>query len=339
MYTRTRVGLAACATLAVLGLAAPVGASAYTFTSIDDPAATGDTIASDINNNGEIVGYYEDTTRNPRTPDYHGFTLVGTTFTTLDNPGAVRTFATSVNDSGTVVGISTDPPSTDPNSQVPETHGFTEKGGAFTTFNDPRATGSGGGTFANGINTGGTVVGYETDNLSNNPSSFTYNGTTFTRIVNPNARFGTFAYGINASGEVVGDYRDSSDAYHGFTMVGTTFTTLDDPLAAPGSFNIVTGVNDSGEVIGSFDDASGTSFGYVYDGKTFTTLADPLGPDSTSLNGINDAGQIVGNYTDAAGNTHGFLATPAPEPSSWAAFGFSGLSLAVLMLKARRRAA
>ena len=55
----------------------------YTFTTIDNPAANGVTVAVDINNADQIVGYYIDAAMKS-----HGFLLSGGVFTTLDDPFA-----------------------------------------------------------------------------------------------------------------------------------------------------------------------------------------------------------------------------------------------------------
>jgi hypothetical protein len=39
---------------------------------------------------------------------------------------------------------------------------------------------------------------------------------------------------------------------------------------------------------------------------------------STTINGVNDLGDIVGFYTNSSDAVIGFVATPVPEPSTWA---------------------
>src|SRR5947208_16535895 len=53
----------------------------YTYTTIDDPLATTRTSARDINNAGQIVGEYIDSSNH-----LHGFLLSGGTYTILDDP-------------------------------------------------------------------------------------------------------------------------------------------------------------------------------------------------------------------------------------------------------------
>jgi probable HAF family extracellular repeat protein len=130
------------------------------WTTLDDPAAgaTGVTSASAINDQGQIVGTFRDGTGN------HGFLYSGGTWTTLDDPFAHSsvdnpfphsTIATGINDAGQIVGTYKD--------SANQAHGFVYQNGAFTTVDDPQASGSSfsgtSGTQALGINDAGQIVG------------------------------------------------------------------------------------------------------------------------------------------------------------------------------------
>src|SRR5207244_6442987 len=67
-------------------------------TTLDVPGSTS-TVASGINDSGQIVGYYEDAGGT-----WHGFLLDQGSYTTLDVPGSERTYATGINASGQIVG-------------------------------------------------------------------------------------------------------------------------------------------------------------------------------------------------------------------------------------------
>jgi probable HAF family extracellular repeat protein len=136
-----RTLLSAALSLSVLfsTLAAAQNAS-YTFTPIDVPGAML-TVASGINDNGQIVGHFTDATGT------HGFLKDGTTFTPIDVRRATQTFAHGINDNGQIVGHFTD---------ATGTHGFLKDGATFTIIDVPDATQ----TFAYGINTAGQIVGY-----------------------------------------------------------------------------------------------------------------------------------------------------------------------------------
>src|SRR5262249_13462663 len=118
----------------------------YTYTTIDDPAANSGvgTVATGINNAGQIVGYYVNASG-----VYQGFLYSGGTYTALSDPlGANGTYALGINDSGQIVGYYFD-------SNHIE-HGFLYSGGTYTTIDDPPATNR---TFAVGINASGQIVG------------------------------------------------------------------------------------------------------------------------------------------------------------------------------------
>jgi hypothetical protein len=68
------------------------------FVDIPGPAGTLMSYATGINDHGEIVGTYFDSNYGE-----HGFLLKGTTYTTLDVPGAVVTVGSGINDRGGVV--------------------------------------------------------------------------------------------------------------------------------------------------------------------------------------------------------------------------------------------
>lgn len=74
-------------------------AASYNYTTLDNPIAL-DTHPTAINNNGQVVGYYDDATGS------HGFVYSGGIYTTLDNPDAIpgTTYLTGINNSRQVVG-------------------------------------------------------------------------------------------------------------------------------------------------------------------------------------------------------------------------------------------
>jgi probable HAF family extracellular repeat protein len=137
-----------------------------------------------------------------------------------------------------------------------------------------------------------------------------YTSTTFD---GPSTHVGDIdARGINDTDQLVGSYRDKDGRNHGYIFDANsgTYTTLDDPFGAGGTF--ASGINDRGLVVGSYLDAdnlSGHYHGFLYNGRTYTTLDDPLGTGSSYAYGINGAGLVVGRYIDHTG-THGFVYNP-----------------------------
>lgn len=107
------------------------------------------TLAYGINNHGDIVGAY-----GPGAVSYigavYGFVDNGGVFTTIALPGVLQTSASGINDSGEIVGSS---------SNGTNTNGFVDIGGIFTTFDVPGAVT----TIPYGVNNLGQIVGSYTD--------------------------------------------------------------------------------------------------------------------------------------------------------------------------------
>jgi probable HAF family extracellular repeat protein len=73
----------------------------YTFSTITDPfGVNGNSVATGINDAGQIVGYYSDSKGAT-----HGFLDIGGSYTTLDDPNGVNgTWAYGISNSGFIVG-------------------------------------------------------------------------------------------------------------------------------------------------------------------------------------------------------------------------------------------
>jgi hypothetical protein len=247
------------------------------YTTFDDPVAGTapfqGTNAFSLNDQGQVVGFYWDTTPNPIFGRFneHGFLLSNGKYTTLDEPNAVGTTqATAINNFGRIVGSYLDARSV--------FHGFLLTGGHYTTLDDPHAgTGAGTlqGTVPTGINASGAITGFYIG-PNNDFHGFLLNQGQYTTIDEPNAApgpfLGTEAVGINTAGQIVGNYEDAKFVIHGFLLANGQYTTLDDPNAG-------------------------------------TAAGDNQG---TQPDGINDSGNIVGFYVASNRRIHGFLATPAP---------------------------
>jgi probable HAF family extracellular repeat protein len=132
---------------------------------LDDPLATGFTVAYGINNAGQIVGEYQNA---------HGFLLSGGVYTTFDDPLAtLGTSAYGINDMGQIVGDYSDAGGV--------SHGFIRSSsGTFQTLDPSGSTD----TFARGINSTGQVVGFYS--INGGPfHGFFYSGGTFTTLDDP----------------------------------------------------------------------------------------------------------------------------------------------------------
>ena len=262
------------------------------------------------------------------------------TYTQIDVPGAVYTFAYGINGAGDVVGEYAD--------AALNVHGFLLSGGVYTSIDYPGAVS----TCASGINDVGQIVG------STPQSGFTYDVSTqvFAPINFPDAQYLTHPLAINNSGTVVGYvYASGQSHYIGFELLNGTYRalvpttlgrtntfarginnsgvivvladTIDGTVVnflfqqgqfkrVLGSNKMEEGINDSDAIVGWHTGTGGIVEGFVYQGNSFQTLVYP-GAGYTSAQGINKGGEVVGFFNDANWTAHGFIWTPsadAPKP-------------------------
>lgn len=111
------------------------------YSTIGGPTGALQSVANDINNASEIVGYYNDN------KDRHGFLFSGDNYTNLDVPGASLTIPYRINDQGQVVGYYLD--------NTGE-HGFLWANDNYSTIDYPGASR----TILLGINNVGEMVGH-----------------------------------------------------------------------------------------------------------------------------------------------------------------------------------
>jgi uncharacterized membrane protein len=281
----------------------------YVFTTIDFPGSM-QTIASGINDAGQIVGYYN---------NGHGFLLSNGVYTTLDAPGSVVTQAMGINNAGQIVGNYGD---------ATGTHGFVLSGGSYSALDVPRSFGGSFpqiSTLATGINDSAQVVGTFVYPAGTHPPTsgagvFLLSGGVYKNVSEPGLI--SAAGGINNAGQIVG----FNNLGKGFLLSGGSYTDF----AVPGSLvTSARGLNDAGQIVGVYDaQVLGPDHGFVLSGGSYTSI-DVSGAAMTDPNGINNAGDIVGVYFDAAGREHGFLATPAPvpEPFTLALLGIGAMGV------------
>lgn len=281
-------------TSAIGQINAQASPSSYVFKSIDFPDAAS-TQAFGINERGDVVGAYTDTSGNS-----HGFRLGDGNFHSIDFPGAVSTAARGINDAGEVVGVFTT--SDDPNGG----HGFVLRNGKFKQVDYPGSAHSG----ILGVNEAGDFTGsYDLGDITTGIGYFT-RGQQFKSFEVPgSAPLTTGPHGINDEGQVVGFYTDGADpnVAHGFLLDDGKFTTIDYPGASITGFF---GINERGDLIGGCTCIDGTGHGLLFSNGQFTIISYP-NTTHTRPRGINDRGQIVGFYQLApTGPLEGFIATP-----------------------------
>jgi uncharacterized membrane protein len=235
------------------------------YTEVEDPpdGQDGDAFDEyvDINNRGEMVGFYNDTegftttgfmrTKRGRFVDIsvpgsqvtaafkindrrqvvgfyvdatgaaHGFLWHKRGYETVDVQGAIATLVLGINNRGQMVGSYIDP--------AGAYHGFRrETDGSISTLPEaPGAVPAMGGTQPGAINERGQIVGLAYD-AKGGSRGFLYERSRFRMIAGPNATF-TRAIDINNRGRIVGDYGTQS----GMGVSGRLLERARTPLARP----------------------------------------------------------------------------------------------------------
>ena len=223
------------------------------FTTIQYPSAVF-TVASGINDRGDIVGHYS----LPTSPTVrHGYLLRNGVFTSFDPPGSIRTNTLGINDRRDIVGRFVGPDG--------KTHGFLLRDGEFTTIDYPGATE----TDLWKINRRGQIVGaFRTGDGKSH--LFVFRKGAFTAIDLPGVvDISPDKGNINSRGDVVGVYCAIAPCVlaptgnHGFLLSEGNFTTLDVPGSAA---TIAFGINARRDIAGGYTDANGGTHGFLLSG-------------------------------------------------------------------------
>jgi len=255
-----------------------------TFDCFRVPNAT-ETFATSINNNGDIVGYFNSN----NTPNQGFYRSPQGDLNILNFPGSIETTPQDINNLRQIVGSYLDS-----NSVF---HGFIFNSGAFTTFNTPFSD-----SIIAGSNDLGDIVGQYFDSDTQTVRSYLFSEGIFSLIDVPSAT-NTFVSEINNNREIVGDYYDSEGNAHGFILRNNTFSAIN--LPGEGE-TFIYDINNLGDIVGvnvPERPSSLSARGFLYSQGSFRTIHVP-GAVSTFTTGINDAGIIV------------LAAKSAPEPSS-----------------------
>lgn len=278
-------------------------AVSFTFGTVDYPNAP-QTVAQGINKKGEIVGSWGADVNDYRQglPAY-GFSLKGGAFKKVAYPSAPITVPFGVNYSGEIIGYySLDP---EDNSG----YGFTLVGKTFTSVAYPGAQY----TQLAAINTGGEILALACFSGVSSCQSYSLQSGIFSAQILYPGSASTIVYGIDDAGEIVGVYSNDEVTFHGFTLIGSTFTSVDYPGATD---TYLTGINNSGQIVGAWDNGgvdkygNPLSHGFLLESGTFSSFDSPYaGVSSTTPWGINDKGMIVGQAIDANDFFLGFEAT------------------------------
>jgi len=231
-----------------------------TFTTIDYPGALF-TVASGINSEGAIAGWYAMANVPGPLTERHGFLLRDGVFIAVDPPGSVFTNPLGVNSEGDVVGrFCIALPCG--RSGSGNYYGFRWRDGETVTIDAPNARE----TNAWKSSANGEVVGGFRETGGPN-RLFLLQGDLFTLFDLPGALPVTQENGgINARGDIVGTYcvvapcELASPGTHGFLLRRGELTTIDFPGAMATNAN---GINASGDITGNYRDAAGANHGYL----------------------------------------------------------------------------
>lgn len=209
------------------------------FTTVNFPGAASSQVTG-INAAGHLSGLYVDNIGNT-----HGFTDIGGTFTTVDNPlSTVFNQALGINNSDETVGYYAPTQAGSPGDVA-----YSQTGGSFTDINALLPTNFN--SQAVGINSAATpwIVGfYQPDAGLTTSFGFLDEGGAITTI-DPFGSTFTQALGVNNLGEIVGFYTDADGAQHGYIDNGGAFTSFDPPGSASTTIN---GLNDKGDIVGFY---------------------------------------------------------------------------------------
>jgi probable HAF family extracellular repeat protein len=186
-----------------------------TYEAVNYPHVPSQQTSNAINDAGEIVGDYADSSG-----VLHGYERSGEKFTTFNVPfaGAAGTFPFGINNSGEIIGGWLDSNN--------HGHGFTLIGGTYTSLDYP-----GGSLYTDafGINSAGEIVGAYTD-PSGVTHGFLLSGGTYTSFDPPGSLY-TYGSGINDAGDIVGlqcltsECVEANDGTQGFLLSQGIYTT------------------------------------------------------------------------------------------------------------------
>lgn len=195
------------------------------------------------NDQGVSVGTYWDTTS---AHHKHGIVVYQSNSATVNYPGASDTYATGINNWGSIVGFYLD---SSKNYQ-----GYELKNGKYTRIHYPGSLS----TMAGSINDNGVIVGsYNNAGSSGHEHGFILKNGVYKTLDNPKGvGGGTYLGDINASGTIVGVYFPNENP-QGFIYINGTFKDI----KAPGSSSTTTsGINALGYVTGEATISGSTGY-------------------------------------------------------------------------------
>lgn len=257
----------------------------YTFTTLEYPGAEV-TVASDITDDGRIVGWY--TTGGVT----KGFVQAAGKYTSIEHPGAIVTHVTGAGPDGSLVGAYRK--EGEPNEAW---HGYLRRpSGEFVAVRHPDQSYS----MAQRILDDGTIVGcYHGDDFRTDMRGMTISGSKIDVLDVPGSMTsGATPDGRKLVGLIVGESRS------GFIAEGDRVTRLE----APGSTSTEAwDINAAGVIVGATVDSAKVTRAFVLKDGRWTTLHPPASRSTVAF-GINARGEIVGGWEDTLGRRRAYRA-------------------------------
>jgi probable HAF family extracellular repeat protein len=252
--------------------------------------------ASTINNAGEIVGYAENTKRDPAcgAPQMYQFKPViwakGKIQELPTFPGDLEGIALGNSDAGQVVGASGTCTAFNPDSQVylVPSHALLWRNGKVTDLGNLGGTGTFFGNLACAVNNQGQVVGQSDLRGDSTSHAFLWQNGVMTDLGTFAGDFASLGFGINERGLVVGA---SVDANFNFRAVlWDQGKPVDLNTLIPGNsglyLQLAESINARGEIIG---------FAQTSTGETHAFLATPRDDSGNSSENLAPAAQFAGS--------------------------------------------
>ncbi|MHB8108715.1 MAG: Calx-beta domain-containing protein [Syntrophorhabdaceae bacterium] len=210
-------------------------------------------------------------------------------FEALHYPGAIKTYVTDINDSGSIVGYYERIPDNEWDRRY--TLGFILKGSTWTTLDLSDTQQS---TYPQGINNKDWVVGYK-DHSDIYGFTWGFGNPWLYSCPGYDGHFSGF-YDVNDSGLIIGSC-GSLLGCAGFSFDGTSYNMFQLP---DGSCGTPVGINNQGKIISRSETIS-----YYFDGIVWKEVWYP-NSQSTAAYAINNQNWIVGSYTNVYGKSRGF---------------------------------
>jgi probable HAF family extracellular repeat protein len=258
----------------------------YTFTTLEYPGAE-ITVASDITDDGRIVGWY--TTGGVT----KGFVHADGKYTSIEHPGAIVTHVTGAGPDGSLVGSYRK--EGEPNAAR---HGYLRRpSGEFVAVRHPAQPY----TMAQRILNDGTIIGcYHGDDFRTDMRGMTISGSKIDVLDVP----GSMTNGATPDGQKLVGLIAVGEGRTGFIAEGDRVTRLE----APGSTSTEAwDINATGVIVGATVDSAKVTRGFVLKDGRWTTLHPPASRSTVAF-GINARGEIVGGWEDTLGRRRAYLA-------------------------------